>query len=74
MYIQFGNLIKEYKDNFYLCTEERMVENKCFYSFSFSDTNDGIVYVDDDNYHFISKPFIRKINMDYFELVEYVKN
>lgn len=73
MYIKFYSLIEDYKDNFYLCTEERMVENKCFDSFSISDTDDNIFFVDDVNCHYISKPFIRRINAKYFYKIEYIK-
>ena len=65
--IKFGNLLPEYKDNFYLAGNERMVENK---TMTLIKDMDSICYVEIDYGIYVGKVRIHK---DYFDEVKIIE-
>ena len=69
--IQFGNLKKEIKENYYLATDERAFENKvatCMFIVDKDDKRYAMAIVD-----VMGVDVVKYINLDYFEEWHYVK-
>lgn len=64
--IKFGNLLPEYKDNFYLAGDERMAEGK---TLPLIKNRDSICYVEIDYGICVGKVRIHK---DYFDKIEII--
>ena len=68
--ISFGNLKKDFKENYYLATNERSVENKivpCMFIAERSSDKYAIVIED-----VLGTPTMKYINLDYFEEWHYI--